>query len=440
MNATAQRPEYLALQQRLDRLPIGAPAHPAFFALLEELFSPEECRIAVAMPVKLSSADRIAKRAGLPVSRVRPILDAMAERGLVFDLERPDGRVVYFLNPTVVGFFEFSMMRIRDDLDQDKVARLMRTYLRDDPDMAFGRMLMGGQTYLARPLVGEDVVRASDHAEILDWERATAVIETAGSWGEGLCHCRHVARRTGDPCDYPEDMCLSLGGGAEYLIRHGQARRIDKARALEVLDYARTHGMVQMCDNVKQRPTYICNCCGCCCEMLEGIRKLTNTEAVVTSGWIAQPDTDGCNGCGACVKACPVDAIELVAAARTDAAPKRRKRAVVNADTCLGCGVCVRKCTHDALAMRRLPARVRTPESMMEKMMLQAIERGKLQNLLFDDPARLSHRVLGTLMGLVLSLPPAKAALARDQVKSTFVRMALDGFKRSPAGWMTKAV
>ncbi len=440
MTPDPNRPEYLALQQRLDRMPIGAPPHPALFALLAELFTPEECRVAAAMPMKLSSTRRIAQRAGMEAARVQPILDAMVRRGLVFDLERPDGRVVYFLNPPIVGFFEFTMMRIRDDIDQDKIAKLMLGYLREDPDMAFARMLMGGETYLARPLVGEDVLPPADHAEILDWERATQVIEAAGSWGEGLCHCRQVARRTGHGCDYPEDQCLSLGTGAEYLIRHGQARRIDKKRALEVLEYARTHDAVQMCDNVKQRPTYICNCCGCCCEMLEGIRTLKNSEAVVTSGWVAQPDDDRCNGCGACVKACPVEAIDLVPATKTPAAPRRRKRAVVNTETCLGCGVCVRHCKHESLAMRRTPRRVHTPETMMEKMMLQALERGKLQHLLFDDPSRLSHRVLGTLVGMILTLPPTKAAMARSQVKSTFVRMALDGFKRSPDGWMAKSV
>jgi len=247
-----------------------------------------------------------------------------------------------------------------------------------------------------------------------------------------------MARRLGRGCDYPPEHCLSLGIGAEYLIRNGMARRIDLARALEILDYSRSHDMVQMCDNVKNRPTNICNCCPCCCEMLEGIRALKNREAIVTSGWLATPDEEACTGCNRCVKACPVEAIHLQTAPPTGRAPRRKNRAVVNADTCLGCGICVHHCRHAALSLERLPARVHTPDSMMEKMMIQALERGKLQNLLFDDPDRLDHRVLNALVRVVLTLPPSKALLARDQVKSRFVKMALDGFRKTPHGWMTK--
>jgi hypothetical protein len=93
--------------------------------------------------------------------------------------------------------------------------------------------------------------------------------------------------------------------------------------------------------------------------------------------------------------------------------------------------VCVRHCRFDSLTLRKQPARIRTPETIMERMMIQALERGKFQNLLFDDPKRLSHRFLGTLVRVVLTSPPARAALAREQVKSTFVRMALNGLKRA---------
>jgi Na+-translocating ferredoxin:NAD+ oxidoreductase RNF subunit RnfB len=433
------RKEYRSFQLRLQQGSIGLPDHPALFPLLAELFSPEEAAVASVMPMKLTGARRIATLAGLDVPATQAILDSLAQRGLVFDLERPDGKTVYFLNPPMVGFFEFSMNRIRTDIDQDKVARLMWDYLRADPDQAFARMMFEGPTFLTRPLVNEDVLPPSSHTEILDWERGTAIVEGAGSWAEGLCYCRHVARRLGNGCDYPPDSCLSLGVGAEYLIRNGMARRIDKVRALEILADSRARGMVQMCDNVKQRPTFICNCCPCCCEILEGIRMLKNREAIITSGWLAVSDEDGCNGCNKCVKACPVEAIRLVPASPTGRAPKRKTLAVVNADTCLGCGVCVPHCKFDALSLKKNAARFHTPESMMEKMMLQALERGKLQNLLFDDPKRLSHRVLNALVRMILTLPPTKAVLARDQVKSTFVRLALDGFKKSPQGWMAKA-
>ena len=432
------RKEYRNFQQRLQKGAIGLPEHPALYGLLAELFSPEECRVASVMPMKLAGVRRIATLAGLDVPTTQALIDGLVHRGLIVDLERPDGKTVYFLNPPMVGFFEFSMNRMRTDIDQEKVARLMWDYLRADPAQDFARMMFEGPTFLTRPLVNEDVLPPSSHTEILDWERATQIVESAGSWAESMCYCRLVTRQLGRGCDYPPDNCLGLGLGAEYLIRNEMARRIDKARAMEIIAESRARGMVQMCDNVKRRPTFICNCCPCCCEILEGIRMLKNREAIITSNWLAASDDDGCNGCNKCVKACPVEAIELVPASPTGQAPKRKKKAVVNAGTCLGCGVCVSHCKFDALSLRRIPARIHTPESMMEKVMIQALERGKLQNLLFDDPKRLTHRVLNSLVRVTLTLPPAKAALARDQVKSTFVRLALDGFTKTAQGWMAK--
>ena len=47
---------------------------------------------------------------------------------------------------------------------------------------------------------------------------------------------------------------------------------------------------------------------------------------------------------------------------------------------------------------------------------VMAIERGKLQNFIFDNHALASHRALATLLGAVLKLPPLKQALANEQL------------------------
>ena len=41
-----------------------------------------------------------------------------------------------------------------------------------------------------------------------------------------------------------------------------------------------------------------------------------------------------------------------------------------------------------------------------------AIERGKLQNLLFDNQVMFSHRAMAAVLGVILKLPPIKQALA----------------------------
>jgi hypothetical protein len=47
-----------------------------------------------------------------------------------------------------------------------------------------------------------------------------------------------------------------------------------------------------------------------------------------------------------------------------------------------------------------------------------AIERGKLQDLVFDNRLLWSHRALAAMLGVILRLPPAKRLLAKEQVRS----------------------
>ena len=50
-----------------------------------------------------------------------------------------------------------------------------------------------------------------------------------------------------------------------------------------------------------------------------------------------------------------------------------------------------------------------------------AIERGKLQNLIFDNHVLQSHRALAAVLGVILRLPPIKQILASQQIKSRYL-------------------
>jgi hypothetical protein len=54
-----------------------------------------------------------------------------------------------------------------------------------------------------------------------------------------------------------------------------------------------------------------------------------------------------------------------------------------------------------------------------------AIERGKLQNLIFDNNALASHRMMATILGVILKAPPVKQALASTQLQSLYVNHVL---------------
>ena len=66
-------------------------------------------------------------------------------------------------------------------------------------------------------------------------------------------------------------------------------------------------------------------------------------------------------------------------------------------------------------------SRVITPVNSTHKSVLMAIERGKLQNLIFDNQVLWSHRALAAMLGVILKLPPVKRALACEQIGSRYL-------------------
>jgi hypothetical protein len=58
-----------------------------------------------------------------------------------------------------------------------------------------------------------------------------------------------------------------------------------------------------------------------------------------------------------------------------------------------------------------------------------AIERGLLQNLIFDNRVLWSHRALAAVLGVILKLPPIKQAMASQQVKSRYLEALIQRVK-----------
>ncbi len=97
------------------------------------------------------------------------------------------------------------------------------------------------------------------------------------------------------------------------------------------------------------------------------------------------------------------------------------KKAKLNEDTCLGCGVCVRTCTREGLSLKVRPERVITPLNSVHRTVVMAVERGDLQNLIFDNRVLWNHRALAAVLGVILRLPPIKQAMASQQMKSRYL-------------------
>ncbi len=421
MAHTTNRSFYDSLVSRLNQVPQGAPVSESLYKILKILFSEKEAELVSLLPIRPFSAEKAAKIWKKGVSESKIILETLASKGMLLDNEFK-GEQVFILPPTMAGFFEFSMMRIRNDYDQKALGELFHQYLNTEEDFT-RELFTGSETNLGRVFVNEETIPRGDFIEVLDYEKSSEIIRTSPQIGLGVCYCRHKMQHLGKNCDAPMEICFTFNNSAQSLIKHGIAREIDKSEALDLLQAADEYNLVQFGDNVRNQVNFICNCCGCCCEAMLAAKRFAFTRTVQTSNYIASINEEGCTGCGKCVEVCPVESLSLVSAGNPRS--KRKKKAQINEDICLGCGVCVRVCKEELLHMNKRKERVITPMNSAHRTVLMAIEKGMLQNLIADTQALYSHRVMALILGVILKLPPVKQIMASKQMKSRYLEYIL---------------
>jgi len=412
---------YSELVDRLNRFPQGAPPSESLYKILNVLMTEQEAQLIAQLPIKPFTAEKAARILKKDPAETRRALDELAGRAILVDTER-DGTTTYVLPPPMAGFFEFSMMRMRGDVDQELLGQLFYQYLNVEEDF-IRDLFVRGETQLGRVFVHEPVLTNDNALHVLDYERASEVIRSATHRGVGVCYCRHKMMHMGKNCDAPLEICMTFNNVAASLTRHGYAREVDVVEGLDLLAQAYDHNLVQFGENVRQGVNFICNCCGCCCEAMIAARRFGMLNPVHTSNFLPHVDETACNGCGKCVAACPVEAMSLVST--NDGRDAKARKARLAEDICLGCGVCVRTCSRSALSLRSRPERVITPLNSTHRTIVMAIERGDLQDLVFDNRVLWNHRALAAVLGVILRLPPIKQGMASKQFKSRYLEYVL---------------
>ncbi len=402
------RTGYKNLIDRYNRFPQGAPESEALYEILRVMFTHEEATFVSKLPIKPFRVIDAAKIWKLSLEESYEILNGLSEKALLLDMND-----WYVVPPPMIGFFEFALMRTGGHFDQKLLSELFHQYLETEED--FMRKLLNLKTPIGRILVNENSIQSTDHAYVLDFEKTTHIIEQAKSIGVSRCYCRHKAEHLGEVCDAPQEVCLSINGLSKSLSKHGYARLINKSEALEILENAYQHNLIQFAENVQDDVGFICNCCGCCCMALKGASKMGVPQTISSSNFIATLN-EKCVSCKKCIDVCPMGCFNF------------ENEVTLNSELCIGCGVCERVCKLDAIAMEKREERIFTPVNTVHKLVLEAIETDTLQNLIFDNHAMMSHRFMAAFIGAFLKLSPIKQLLLSEKFQSKYLMKIIENY------------
>ncbi len=426
MGHLTTRDAYKNLEERINWFTQGAPPSDTLYKILQVLYTEKEAKWAALLPVRPFTLKKAAKIWGTTEAKAEKLLDHLCEKALLVDSEY-HGQRQFVMPPPMAGFIEFALMRTRGDIDQKYLSQLYYQYMNVEEDF-IKDLFFVTETRLGRVFVQEPVLTNSKTNHILDYERATHIVEEAKYIGLGTCYCRHKMYHAGHPCEIqaPWDVCLTFDNVARSLAEHGgYARLISKEEAKDALERSYASNLVQIGENVREHPAFICNCCGCCCEALQAARHFSPMQPVATTNYIPKISMQTCIGCGKCADVCPILAIEMKKkenqTSEQGTAKADKKQPVIDTEICLGCGVCARNCPVGAIQLERRPVSVITPVNSTHRFVLQAIEKGTLQNLIFDNQAFANHRAMAAVFGTILKLPPLKQALASKQFKSIYL-------------------
>jgi hypothetical protein len=85
------------LRKRLDRHYPGVPRHAAIERILALLFTEDEAELATVFPLTAVLIEELVSKTGCKEAELMPLLDSMASKGLVMEIE-PDNLTHYLLS------------------------------------------------------------------------------------------------------------------------------------------------------------------------------------------------------------------------------------------------------------------------------------------------------------------------------------------------------
>ncbi len=301
---------YATHMSKVGGLFLGPISEKSNFTKMFKLLVPEkEALLGLSATNKPETAKKIAERAKMPLEKAEPMLQHMAQKGLLFERVTKRGISYYNVPPFIPGFYEY-VMTDPETIHNPEVGKLFRAALDEElgPLLRFADVQGGG-------LMKVTPVMKEIHAQqkVYSFEDVLTFINNSSRYSVADCACRTAAKLVGKGCEHPiHDTCMQFDETADYYVRTGRGHYLTKEEAIQTLEMTEKAGLAHCAFQVegKDRTTFICNCCGCSCAGLRQINRL-DANPMSHSNFRAKIDDVKCVACGECVEICPVNAVTL---------------------------------------------------------------------------------------------------------------------------------
>ncbi|MHA2191570.1 MAG: ATP-binding protein [Candidatus Thorarchaeota archaeon] len=331
---------YRALQRHLDSMPVGFPPTESGveIRILKRLFTPDEAKLAINLTYSTHASETLneifqrLKKTGISHEELEQTLDTMVGKGLLHF--KREGKTKFYSNAQwVVGIFEFQVNKLTKELLAD-----ISKYNAE----AFSRELFTSRPTQLRVIpIGKSITPENT---VANYDDIRVLMESVdGPFMVTNCICRQSDSLAGVPCKATDrdETCLAFGSFAQMYIDEGWGREISKTELLEIISKNESDGLVLQPSN-SEKLEFICSCCGCCCGIISGKKRMNKPVEFFTTNFQAEVDNDVCTSCETCVELCQMEALSMLDDTLS-----------INLNRCIGCGICVANCPEDAINLQK---------------------------------------------------------------------------------------
>ncbi len=279
------------------------------YYVLDCIVTDDMCDVGLAMELrKPQTVEQLAKKCGRTVEETSKLaFDLAVAGGCVFYTK--DDVMYYELTVFVPGVMEKVVGNKELCEKFPQIPRAFEEYARLRGAVLTTTIPMG-----VGPMKVIPIQSAIDGtSRVASFEELSTYIEKNTLFAVSDCSCRRSRRLIGEGCGHLEkDMCIHLGTGAEYYIKTGKARQVEKEEVYEIIKMAEENGLMHQIPNFDGdgNAHAICNCCSCSCYSIRNAA-LFNAPDLIRSNYVSEVDKDKCVACGQCVENCPTNALQL---------------------------------------------------------------------------------------------------------------------------------